>query len=116
MESSKSNEQLLLNDVQIEKVLICFLREVLRGDLKSIDQTGWENFEVLRVSAKARLKWGIDMCVQMLQAANTNMKIRKNSIDKASPNHKRISATHSGLYFDMASVWGKIILIFPHCI
>ena len=65
---------ILLSDHQVEKVLICFLKEVFSGNLRSIDQKGWDNFEGLRVSANARLRWGMDMCVQMLQNANQNIK------------------------------------------
>ena len=89
-----------LNDFQIEKVLLCFLKEVFSGDLKFIDQTGWENFEVLRVSANARLRWGIDICIQMLQAANLDLKnrqLRRPSKERPSPKHTlNISAVNAG--------------------
>jgi hypothetical protein len=98
--NNPSHGILSLNDVQMEKVLICFLREVFSGDLKFINQTGWDNFEVLRVSANARLRWGIDICIQMLQAANLNLKnrqLRKPSRERSSPRHTiDISAVCAG--------------------
>ena len=91
---------LSLNDIQMEKVLICFLREVVSGELKCIDQTGWESFEVLRVSANARLRWGIDICIQMLQAANLDVKnrqLRRPSKERPSPKHTlNISTVNAG--------------------
>ena len=81
-----------LTDNQVEKVLVCFLREVFRGNLKLIDQRGWDNFEVLRVSANARQRWGLDMCIQMLFTANRNIK------DNQSHQQTSLNATihHSG--------------------
>ena len=77
MENSKEiGHQPMLSDIQVEKVLICFMREVFNSNLKLIDQGGWEKFEVLRVSAKARLKWGIDMCIQILNHANLKNKTK----------------------------------------
>ena len=73
MESFKESGT-LLTDIQVEKVLICFLREVFSGDLGQIDQKGWDNFELLRVSSKARLRFGTDICIQMLHKANDNSK------------------------------------------
>ena len=80
-----------LSEFEMKNVLNCFLKEVFNGDLKIIDQTGWDNFEVLRVSANARLRWGIDICIQMLQAANNNLKnhrqLRRPSKERMSPKH-----------------------------
>ena len=83
MEKLKEPEQqALLSDIQVEKVLICFMREVFNSNLKLIDQDGWEKFEVLRVSAKARLKWGIDMCIQILNNANLKNKSRAKLLEE----------------------------------
>ena len=83
MERSKDVEEpTSLSDIQVEKVLICFMREVFNGNLKLIDQDGWEKFEVLRVSAKARLKWGIDMCIQILTNANLKNKNRAKLLEE----------------------------------
>ena len=71
---SLSPSEAQLTDHQVEKVLVCFLREVYSGNLRLIDQRGWENFEVLRVSSKARQRWGLDMCMQLLYRANCNIK------------------------------------------
>ena len=82
MENSNENDtQILLTDIQVEKVLICFMRETFNNDLKLINQSGWEKFEVLRISARARLKWGIDMCIQILNNANLRNKNRVKQLD-----------------------------------
>ena len=82
MENSNENDtQILLTDIQVEKVLICFMRETFNNDLKLINQSGWEKFEVLRISARARLKWGIDMCIQILNNANLRNKNRFKQLD-----------------------------------
>ena len=83
MERSKDVEEpTSLSDIQVEKVLICFMKEAINGNLKLIDQDGWEKFEVLRVSAKARLKWGIDMCIQILTNANLKNKNRAKLLEE----------------------------------
>jgi len=81
MESFKESETLLTN-IQVEKVLICFLREVFNGDLGQIDQKGWDNFELLRVSPKARIRFGTDICIQMLHKANDNLKSKVKEKDQ----------------------------------
>ena len=81
MESFKESETLLTN-IQVEKVLICFLREVFSGDLGQIDQKGWDNFELLRVSPKARIRFGTDICIQMLHKANDNLKSKVKEKDQ----------------------------------
>ena len=70
-----------LSDIQVQRVLVCFLKEVFNGNLKLIDQTGWEEFEVLRVSATARQNWGLDLCMQMLYAANRKIKEQNSNHD-----------------------------------
>ena len=99
MESFKESGTLLTN-IQVEKVLICFLREVFSGDLGQIDQKGWDNFELLRVSPKARIRFGTDICIQMLHKANDNLKSKFKEKDQhithslRSPSSGRLSLLH----------------------
>ena len=88
MESTTPQIIVGLSDIQVQRVLICFLKEVFNGNLKLIDQRGWEEFEVLRVSANARQNWGLDLCMQMLYAANRKIK-DQNKMDYNEPNEKR---------------------------
>ena len=75
-------QKLIPYNIQVEKVLICFLREVFSGDLGQIDQKGWDNFELLRVSPKARIRFGTDICIQMLHKANDNLKSKVKEKDQ----------------------------------
>ena len=102
MESFKESGTLLTN-IQVEKVLICFLREVFNGDLGQINQKGWDNFELLRVSPKARIRFGTDICIQMLHKANNNLKSnhKEKEPDITHSRHRPSSGRLHSLYINI---------------
>ena len=104
MESFKESGTLLTN-IQVEKVLICFLREVFNGDLGLINQKGWDNFELLRVSPKARIRFGTDICIQMLHKANNNLKSKHKEKEpdithsRHSPSSGRLHSLYINIFY-----------------